>query len=99
MFNQDLIQPPQLQPALFFNNAETSFVEYIYSGAFISDIITWTDNLKTQKIQEESYTYISNRPATIITKQYDRDGNLVETLTETLTYIGNNISTIDRILT
>jgi hypothetical protein len=94
-----LLRKKQLKPSLFFNNAETSFVEYLYSGNFITDIITWTDNLKTQKIQEESFTYANNKVVTIITKQYDRTGVLVETLTETLTYVGNNISTNDKVLT
>jgi len=93
-----LLQKKQLQPSLFFNNAETSFVEYIYSGNFITDINTWTDNLKTQKIQEEIYTYLGNKVDTITTKQYNRVGILVETLIETLTYSGNKIDIIDRIL-
>jgi hypothetical protein len=94
-----LLRKKQLKPSLFFNNDETSFVEYIYSGSNLTDMIIWTDNTKMQKIFEESYTYLSGRVATITAKQYDRAGLLVETLTSALTYSGTKLISEDRVLT
>lgn len=95
----DLLKKKQLKPSLFFNSNETSFVEYIYSGSNVTDIIIWTDNTKVQKIYEENYTYLSGKVDTITTKQYDRLGALVETLTSTLTYTGSKLISEDRVLT
>jgi hypothetical protein len=94
-----LLRKKQLKPSLFFNNAETSFVEYLYSGVNLTDMIIWTDNTKVQKIFEENYTYVSSRVNTVTTKQYDRTGVLIETLTTSLTYSGSKLISEDRVLT
>lgn len=81
--------------------AEASWEEIVYDGNRVSDIITWTDSGKTKKIREVNVTYSGNQVATIVTKQYDGDGNLItgETLTETPTYSGGKITALTRTLT
>ena len=84
---------------LVHNISETSFVEYIRLDNFVTNITIWTDNSKTIKIRETIYTYFNGRPTTIVTNQYDDLGGILETLSSALTYIGDNISTEDVILT
>jgi hypothetical protein len=80
--------------------AEDSFAEYIYSGVQVTDIIIWTDNGKTDKIRETTFTYTGNKVTTIVTKQYGSDGStVVETLTQTLVYSGNKVTDITAVLT
>jgi len=93
-----LVNKKQLKPSLIFESAETSYVQYIYSGNLLTDVITWKDNTLVQKVQEENYSYLSNRVSIITTKQYDRTGVLIETLTEVLSYTGNNVTINNKIL-
>ena len=79
--------------------AETSFEEITRSGNLVTDVIVWVDNSKLVKIRETNITYTGNQATTVVTKQYDGLGVLVETLTETLSYTGNNLDDIDRVLT
>lgn len=85
---------------LVHNIAETAFTEFIYSGTFLTDKIIWTNNLKTTKIRETNYTYLGNRINTITKKQYDDLGVLIvgETLTDTYTFTGNNVTSVDSVL-
>lgn len=83
---------------LVHNIAETSYIEYVYSGNIVTDIITWTDSGKTIKVREENYTYSSGKVTTIITKQYDELGSLAETLTETLNYTAGKLTSEDLVL-
>lgn len=76
---------------------ETSFEEYLYSGNKVTDIIIWTDNGKTQKVRESSFTYTGSKVTTIVLKQYDGAGALKDTVTETLSYTGNQLDDIDRV--
>ena len=84
---------------LVHNIAETSFEEYVRSGGKVTDIIVWTNSSKTTKIREESFAYVSNKISTIILKQYNAAGALVETLTDTYSFTGNTLTSIDRVLT
>lgn len=80
--------------------AEDSFEEFTYVGNRVTAAIVWTDALKTDKIREELYTYTGNRITTIVTNQYSGDGStIVETLTETLAYSGNRVTSITAVLT
>lgn len=80
--------------------AETSYEEVTYSGNQVTDIIIWTTSGKTQKIRETNLTYTGNKVNTVTTKQYDGAGVLIagETLTETFTYTGGNVTSIDKVL-
>jgi hypothetical protein len=84
---------------LVHNIADTSYEEYTYTSGKLTNLTIWTDNGKTIKIREYDYTYTGNKVNTIVTKQYDGTGTLVETLTDTYTYSGNNVANIDRVLT
>ena len=79
--------------------AETSFDEVIRTGNQVTDVITWTSNLKTLKIRESTFTYTGNQVTTVVTKQYDGAGVVVETITETIAYTGNQVDDITRTLT
>ena len=80
--------------------AETSFEEVSYTGNKVDSIIVWTTVGKTQKIREELFTYTGNQVTTIVTKQYDAAGTLIvgETMTETLSYTGNKLDDITRVM-
>lgn len=78
--------------------AESSFEEYIYTGSRVDQIIVWTDAGKTTKIREELYTYTGSQLTTLVTKQYDGTGTLVQTLTETYSYTGQKLDDITRTL-
>ena len=81
--------------------SEDSFEEITYSGVQVDLIVVWTDSGKTVKIREEAFTYSGNQVATVVTKQYDGAGVVIvgETMTETFTYTGNNVTSIDRVMT
>lgn len=80
--------------------AEDSYEEIIYgSGIHVSNIIVWTDDSKTTKVREEQYSRTGNLIDTLIMIQYDEDGLEVERITETYTYSGIRIISIDRELT
>lgn len=85
---------------LVHNIAEDAFEEYAYSGNKVTDIIIWTDNGKTQKIRETNFTYTGNKVTQIVTKQYDGTGTLIvgQTMTESLTYSGTQVSSIDKVM-
>ena len=74
--------------------AENSYAEVERTGNQVDAVRTYTSVAKTTKIREEEYTYTGNQVTTIVTKQYDGAGLLVETYTETLTYTGQNVDDI-----
>lgn len=78
--------------------AESSFEEYIYTGSRVDQIIVWTDAGKTTKVREELYTYTGSQLTTLVTKQYDGTGTLVQTLTEAYSYTGQKLDDITRTL-
>ena len=80
--------------------AEDSFEEVTYTGNKVDSIIVWTTAGKTQKIREELFTYTGNNITTIVTKQYDGSGVLIagETMTETIAYAGNKVSSYTRVM-
>ena len=86
---------------LVHNVAESSYEEYVYVGGKISSIITWTDVSKTTKIRQEDFSYTGNKVTTATTVQYDAAGSPVtgETMVETFNYSGNDIVSVDRVVT
>jgi hypothetical protein len=77
--------------------AEDSFEEYTYSGLNVINCIVWSDNNKTLKIREENFSYSPNKKVEIITTtQYDSLGNVEEVMTETYTYSGIRVISVDR---
>lgn len=69
-----------------------------YVGGRISNVTSWTDASKTQKVREVQLTYNTNRKVSqIVTIQYDAAGVEKERLTETLTYTDNKITGIARV--
>lgn len=85
---------------LVHNIAETSYYEVTRSGTQITKEIWWTTAGKTIKIREIDYTYSGAFVSQLVTKQYDALGNLVigETLTETITRAGVNITSVASVL-
>jgi hypothetical protein len=78
--------------------AETSYTEVVETAGKVTAVIVWTDSGKTTKIREEEYTYTGGQVTTIVTKQYDGTGTLVETYTETVTYSGGKVQSISGVL-
>lgn len=78
--------------------AESSYTDIVYTGSKVTAVVTWTDSGMTKKIREELYTYTGVKVTTIVTKQYDSDGNLAETYTETVTYSGALVDNITGVL-
>jgi hypothetical protein len=82
---------------LVHNIAEDSYEEYTYSGILATNMIIWTNITKTTKIREEQYTYgTGNRISQLTMIQYNSQGNVEETITETYTYSGIKVISIDR---
>jgi len=79
--------------------AEDSFAEVARTGNRVDAVRTYTSAAKTKKIREEEYTYSGNQVTTIVTKQYDGSGALVETYTETVSYTGALVNDITGVLT
>lgn len=80
--------------------AENSFVEYIRTGNKVTAVNTWTSNAKTARIRKVDFTYTGNKVTGIVTRQYGPDGTTVlETLTETLVYSGNDLTDITAVKT
>lgn len=82
--------------------SEDSFEELTYgAGNRVDNITVWTDVGKTIKIREEQYTYTGNNATTIVTIQYNAAGVVIvgETMTETLTYSGNTLASLTRVMT
>ena len=76
---------------------DASYEEYTYTGSSLTGRIIWTDNGKTQKIKEETISYIANRTNQIITDYYDGSGVKFKTVTEVLSYDNKNkLESIDR---
>lgn len=74
---------------------ESYYWENTYDGGGrISNTTVWTDSGKTVKIREHTYTYLSGKLNTAVTKQYDSVGSLLETLTETYVWSGARVSNI-----
>lgn len=80
--------------------AETSYDQIVYTGNRVDAVITWTSVAMLTKIREELYTYTGNKVTTIVTKQYNGAGILIvgETMTETITYSGNQVVDITRVV-
>ena len=78
--------------------AEDSYEEVTYTGSRVDSIIVWTTAGKTQKIREELFTYTGTKVTLVVTKQYDGSGTLVKTMTETLSYTGNKLDDITRVM-
>jgi len=79
--------------------AETSYVELTRVSGKVTEVIAWTDNGKTVKIRETLITRSGNQVSTVVEKQYDGAGSLVETLTHTFTYSSGRVASIDTVAT
>jgi len=75
---------------------ETSYDEVAYIGSNVTSYIVWETAAKLKKIREETYTYVSGRVSTAVTKQYDAAGILKMTMTEHYTYVSGKVATITR---
>lgn len=78
---------------------ETSFEEYLYTGTRIDAVTVWQTDSKLKKVREQALTYVAGKVSSVVSKQYAVDGStIVQTLTETYSYVGNLVDTIDRVL-
>jgi len=78
--------------------AESNHQDITYNGWKVTDIIHWIDDNKTTKIREINLTYNGWKTNTLIIKQYNAVGTLVETLTGTFSWTGWKINYIDWVL-
>jgi hypothetical protein len=80
--------------------AEDSFEEYTYVSSKVTKLTIWTDNGKTIRIRESDFTYSGSQIATAVTRQYDAAGVLIvgETMTETFTFTGSSVTSIERVM-
>lgn len=78
--------------------SEPTFEEYTYASGKVTDIVVWTDAGKTTKVREYNFTYTGNKVTQIVTTQYNGSGSPVsgQTMTETISYSGNVVSSITR---
>lgn len=85
---------------LVHNIAENSFVEILpAASAQPTSITIWDSNLKSKKIREILLTYTNGLVSQAVTKQYDSIGSVIigETLTQTPTYSGGLVLTVDQV--
>ena len=83
---------------LLHNIQESAFDEVVRAGQ-VTDVITWTDSGKTTKIRETSLTRAAGQVSSIVEKQYNGAGTLVQTRTGTVTRVSGQVSTVDWVLT
>jgi hypothetical protein len=78
--------------------AETSYEEVTRSGGQVTSDIVWTDNTKITKVRETLITRSGGQVDTVVMKQYDAGGALVQTLTGTITRSGGQVESIAWVL-
>lgn len=78
---------------------ETSYLEVTRSGGQVTDVIVWTNSGKTLKVREMNVTRSGGLIATVVEKQYNGAGTLVETLTYTIARSGAHVASIDVVRT
>ena len=66
--------------------AETSDTEIVYGDDGPTSITTYTDGGHTTKIRETTITYTAGDVTTVVEKQYNAAGSIVQTLTHTYSY-------------
>lgn len=79
--------------------AEGSYKESAWSGILPTNETWWETSSKIDKIYEVNYTYTGINPTTIERKIYDTDGDLLVTVTDTVTYSGILEDTRTRVVT
>lgn len=82
---------------LVHNLAETSYEEYSYTGARVSNITVWNSSSKTTKIREYQYTYSGRKVSQTIEIQYNSLGIEVERLTSSIGYAANQVVNISMV--
>jgi len=66
--------------------SETSFAEVTRDvDGIVTDVVTWTSAAKVTKVREYNLTRTSGRVTTVVSKQYNAAGTLIQTLTEVIT--------------
>lgn len=81
-----------------FTLAHEVMSDFYGKATYVSNRITnytvWVDVTETQKIREYQVSYVSNKISEVIEIQYDAAGLELYRLTNTVSYQGNNISSI-----
>jgi hypothetical protein len=77
---------------------ENSYDEVVRAGPRVTNVITWDSSAKTTRIRDVSFTYSGSRVTQVTTRQYNASGSVLQTLTETFTYVGGSrrVSSITR---
>lgn len=96
-----LITPPlhRALDQLVHNVAETSFMQVVRSGGQVTEVVYWTDSGMTTRIRDTSITRSGGQVSTIVERQYNASGSVVQTLTGTVTRSSGQVSDIDWVLT
>lgn len=71
----------------------------VAAGALPATITWWDSSSKSRKLLEATITYTGDLPTTVVWQYYDGAGLPTTSYTETRTYIGGRLSTLDRIVT
>jgi hypothetical protein len=86
----------ELLDTLAHDIVENSFEEIVRVNRQPVNITIYTDATKTTKIRETQLTYTSRQPTEVVTIQYNASGLEVYRLTEVITYVARQVSTIER---
>lgn len=79
--------------------AETVYIEVTRASGQVTDVIAWTNSGKTVKIRGVTITRTSGQVSSVVEKQYDAAGALLETLTSTITRASGHVASIAQVLT
>lgn len=69
---------------LTHNISENSYVQLVRTSGKVTSIVIWDSSAMTLKIREFIITRTSGKVASVVAKQYDNSGNIVETLTQVI---------------
>jgi len=93
------IQDHKLLDQLVHDIAEDCYIEVTRVSNKVSNIIIWTSSSKTIKIREfEISRDVNNKVQTIIVKQYNGSGVLLETYTKTITRTSGKVTSINGVI-
>ncbi len=75
--------------------SENCHTEIIRTSGKVSNVIIWTNSLKTTKIREFTITRENNKVQSVVSRQYTIDGLLIETYTQTISRTSGKVTSID----
>jgi hypothetical protein len=83
---------------LVHNIAETAYTEVIRTSGRVTSVIIWTSPAKVLRIRDTAITRSGGQVDTIVVRQYDGAGAVVQTRTGTVGRLSGQVSDIDWVL-